>query len=142
MDCSKEYNDRWVRGWANAIGALSPQAAGAQAQEAGRYLDEIVSVSTTMAVTDKETGQTTERVVTVDRDTCNRPGTTYESLAKLNPVKGDGKFVTAGNASQLSDGASACWTMTPTAWRPSIAAPTAPEPAASPSAPPWARTTG
>lgn len=96
---SREDQDRF---------SVESQRKTAQAQEAGRYLDEIVSVSTTMAVTDKETGQTTERVVTVDRDTCNRPGTTYESLAKLNPVKGDGKFVTAGNASQLSDGASAC----------------------------------
>ncbi|SOY97292.1 3-ketoacyl-CoA thiolase [Cupriavidus taiwanensis] len=96
---SREDQDRF---------SVESQRKTAQAQEAGRYLDEIVSVSTTMAVTDKETGQTTERVVTVDRDTCNRPDTTYESLAKLSPVKGDGKFVTAGNASQLSDGASAC----------------------------------
>jgi acetyl-CoA acetyltransferase family protein len=44
----------------------------------------------------------------LDRDTCSRPGTTYEALAKLEPVKGPGKFITAGNASQLSDGASAC----------------------------------
>jgi acetyl-CoA acetyltransferase family protein len=79
-----------------------------QAQAAGRYRDEIVPVTTTMAVTDKATGQTAEREVTVDRDTCNRPGTTYEALAKLEPVKGPGKFITAGNASQLSDGASAC----------------------------------
>jgi acetyl-CoA C-acetyltransferase/acetyl-CoA acyltransferase len=46
--------------------------------------------------------------VTVDADTCNRRGTTYEALAKLEPVMGAGKFITAGNASQLSDGASAC----------------------------------
>ncbi|WP_066736023.1 acetyl-CoA C-acyltransferase [Cupriavidus sp. D384] len=96
---SREDQDRF---------SVESQRKTAQAQESGRYLNEIVSVSTTMAVTDKETGQTTERVVTVDRDTCNRPGTTYESLAKLSPVKGEGKFVTAGNASQLSDGASAC----------------------------------
>jgi acetyl-CoA acetyltransferase len=44
----------------------------------------------------------------VDRDTSNRPGTSYESLAKLQPVRGEEHFITAGNASQLSDGASAC----------------------------------
>ena len=78
------------------------------AQEAGRYREEIVAVTTTMTVADKSTGAVSEREVTVDRDTCNRPGTTYEALAKLEAVKGPGKFVTAGNASQLSDGASAC----------------------------------
>ena len=61
-----------------------------------------------MAVTDKETKAVTQRTATVDIDTCNRRGTTYEALAKLEPVMGAGKFVTAGNASQLSDGASAC----------------------------------
>ena len=78
------------------------------AQVAGRYDDEIVSVTTTMAVTDKETKAVTKREVTIAADTCNRRGTTYEGLAKLEPVMGAGKFVTAGNASQLSDGASAC----------------------------------
>ena len=80
----------------------------AQAQAAGRYADEIVSITTTMAVTDKDTGTVTQREATVDRYTCNRVGTTYESLAKLAPVKGADQFITAGNASQLSDGASAC----------------------------------
>ncbi|MDN4058601.1 acetyl-CoA C-acyltransferase [Massilia sp. YIM B02769] len=79
-----------------------------EAQLAGRYKDEIVACTTTMQVTDKETGAVTQREVTVDQDTCNRRGTTYEGLAKLAPVMGEGKFVTAGNASQLSDGASAC----------------------------------
>ncbi|WP_312511828.1 acetyl-CoA C-acyltransferase [Massilia sp.] len=78
------------------------------AQLAGRYKDEIVACTTTMAVTDKETKEVTKREVTVDEDNCNRRGTTYEGLAKLAPVMGEGKFVTAGNASQLSDGASAC----------------------------------
>jgi len=78
------------------------------AQVAGRYRDEIVSVTTTMAVTDRQTKAVTKREVTVDADTCNRRGTTYEALAKLEPVNGADKFVTAGNASQLSDGASAC----------------------------------
>jgi len=79
-----------------------------EAQLAGRYKEEIVACTTTMAVTDKETGTVSQREVTVDQDTCNRRGTTYEGLAKLAPVMGEGKFVTAGNASQLSDGASAC----------------------------------
>jgi acetyl-CoA C-acetyltransferase len=61
-----------------------------------------------MSVTDRATGAVTEREVTVDKDTCNRPGTTYEALAGLAPVRGEGQFVTAGNASQLSDGAAAC----------------------------------
>ena len=79
-----------------------------EAQLAGRYKDEIVACTTTMAVTDKETKAVTKREVTADADNCNRRGTTYEGLAKLEPVMGAGKFVTAGNASQLSDGASAC----------------------------------
>ena len=78
------------------------------AQLAGRYRDEIVACTTTMSVTDKETGVVSQRDVTVDADNCNRRGTTYEGLAKLAPVMGEDKFVTAGNASQLSDGASAC----------------------------------
>ena len=61
-----------------------------------------------MAVTDKETKTVTRREVTVSEDNCNRRGTTYEALAKLSPVSGPGNFVTAGNASQLADGASAC----------------------------------
>ncbi|WP_332823619.1 acetyl-CoA C-acyltransferase [Ramlibacter sp.] len=79
-----------------------------EAQLAGRYREEIVACTTSMAVTDKETKAVSRREVTVDADTCNRRGTTYEGLAKLEPVAGAGKFVTAGNASQLSDGASAC----------------------------------
>jgi acetyl-CoA C-acetyltransferase len=79
-----------------------------EAQLAGRYKEEIVACTTTMAVTDKETREVTKREVTVSEDNCNRRGTTYEGLAKLAPVMGEGKFVTAGNASQLSDGASAC----------------------------------
>ena len=78
------------------------------AQVAGRYREEIVSVTTTMAVTDKATKAVTQRTATVDADSCNRRGTTYEALAKLAPVNGADQFVTAGNASQLSDGASAC----------------------------------
>ncbi len=77
------------------------------AQKEGRYADEIVPCTTVMAVTDKETKAVTQREVTATADNCNRPGTTYEALAKLAPVRGEGQFVTAGNASQLSDGASA-----------------------------------
>jgi len=79
-----------------------------EAQLAGRYKDEIVACTTTMAVKDKETGAVSQVEVTVDQDTCNRRGTTYEALARLAPVMGADKFITAGNASQLSDGASAC----------------------------------
>jgi hypothetical protein len=79
-----------------------------EAQLAGRYKDEIVACTTTMAVTDKETKEVTHREVTATEDNCNRRGTTYEALAKLKPVMGEDKFITAGNASQLSDGASAC----------------------------------
>ncbi|WP_280151867.1 acetyl-CoA C-acyltransferase [Piscinibacter sp. XHJ-5] len=88
--------------------SVESQRRTAAAQLAGRYREEIVPVTTTMAVKDKETGAISRRQVTVDADTCNRPGTTYEALAKLEPVKGSGKFITAGNSSQLSDGASAC----------------------------------
>ena len=78
------------------------------AQLAGRYVEEIVACTTTMALTDKTTGVISQREVTIDADTCNRRGTTYDGLARLAPVNGPEKFVTAGNASQLSDGASAC----------------------------------
>ena len=61
-----------------------------------------------MAVVNKDTQAVTPQEVTIDHDTCNRAGTTYESLAKLAPVRGADQFITAGNASQLSDGASAC----------------------------------
>ena len=88
--------------------SVESQRRTADAQEAGRYRDEIVPVTTTMALMDKNSGDVVKKQVTVDRDTCNRPGTTYDSLAKLAPVKGPDRFVTAGNASQLSDGASAC----------------------------------
>ena len=78
------------------------------AQKAGIYDNEIVACTTTMAVTDKETKVVTQREVTATVDNCNRAGTTYEGLAKLQPVRAPDQFITAGNASQLSDGASAC----------------------------------
>ncbi|WP_171177225.1 acetyl-CoA C-acyltransferase [Ruegeria sp. HKCCD8929] len=79
----------------------------AAAQAAGTFDDEIVPMQTVMAVKDKETGEVSGRDVTVDRDECNRPNTTPEGLAGLEPVRGEGNFITAGNASQLSDGAAA-----------------------------------
>lgn len=88
--------------------ALESQRRTAQAQDNGVFDDEIVPCTTNMAVKNKETGKVTYQDVTVDHDTCNRPGTTLEGLQKLNPVMGEGQFITAGNASQLSDGAAAC----------------------------------
>ncbi|HKL70712.1 acetyl-CoA C-acyltransferase [Salibaculum sp.] len=87
--------------------ALQSQQRTAQAQEAGRFADEIVPVEAVKQVTDKATGETREEAVRLDQDECNRPGTTAAGLAALAPVQGDGKTVTAGNASQLSDGAAA-----------------------------------
>ena len=78
----------------------------AAAQEAGLFKDEIVPMQTTMAVKDKETGEVSMHETTVDRDDCNRPNTVIEGLRDLNPVR-EGGYVTAGNASQLSDGAAA-----------------------------------
>lgn len=88
--------------------AVESQRKTAEAQVAGRFAEEIVPVTTLMAVTDKASGAATQLEVTATSDNCNRPGTTYEQLARLAPVKGPEAFVTAGNASQLSDGASAC----------------------------------
>ncbi|MDC1223608.1 acetyl-CoA C-acyltransferase [Ascidiaceihabitans sp.] len=83
------------------------------AQQAGKLDDEVVAMSTTMMVQNKETMEITSHDVTIEKDEGNRPGTNAESLAGLKPVfKGGlklqtGEFITAGNASQLSDGASA-----------------------------------
>lgn len=96
---SREAQDRF---------SAESQRKTAEAQRAGRYLEEIVPCSTVMAVADKASGTIGQREVTVGADTCNRPGTTLETLAGLAPVRGEGEFVTAGNASQLADGASAC----------------------------------
>jgi acetyl-CoA C-acetyltransferase len=78
----------------------------AEASAAGKYAEEIVPITTTMKVTDKATGQSSEVEVTLDRDEGPRPDTTYEKLASLKPVL-EGGTTTAGNASQLSDGAAA-----------------------------------
>lgn len=85
--------------------ALASQQRTADAQAAGKFADEIIAVTTTMGMKDKETGEVTTHEVTIDADECNRPSTTLEGLAGLQPVRGEGKYITAGNASQLSDGA-------------------------------------
>lgn len=87
--------------------ALQSQQRTALAQRDGRFDDEIVPIDTVMAVVDKETKEVSYRSVTVSRDEGNRPETTLGTLAALKPVI-DGGMVTAGNSSQLSDGASAC----------------------------------
>ena len=87
--------------------SLESQRRTAAAQAAGRFDAEIVPFTATMAVADKATGELVHKEVTLDRDEGNRPGTTLEGLNALKPVL-EGGVVTAGNASQLSDGASAC----------------------------------
>ncbi len=88
--------------------SLQSQQRTAAAQQGGVFADEIVPCTTRMMEKNKETGEVTYREVTATQDNCNRANTTLEGLAKLEPVKGPGQFVTAGNASQLSDGSSAC----------------------------------
>lgn len=88
--------------------SLQSQQRTAAAQALNLFQDEIIPCATRMAEKNKETGEVTYRDVVATRDNCNRPSTTLESLHKLEPVKGADKFVTAGNASQLSDGSSAC----------------------------------
>ena len=90
--------------------ALESQKRTAAAQAAGKFDDEIIPIHTNMAVMDKETREISYQDVTVTQDECNRPGTTLEGLSSLNAVR-DGGTVTAGNASQLSDGASAVLVM-------------------------------
>ena len=91
--------------------ACESQRRTAIAQQAGRFDDEIVPLPSTMLVKDRDTGEISSRDVVLDRDEGNRPGTNMEGLAALEPVRGPEHFVTAGNASQLSDGASACVVM-------------------------------
>ena len=88
--------------------ALISQQRTAAAQEAGRFGKEIVPLATTKLVKDKKTESIIEERVELTQDEGNRPSTTLEGLANLKPVVGNDKTVTAGNASQLSDGASAC----------------------------------
>lgn len=93
--------------------ALQSQQRTAQAQREGRFSAEIAPLATTMLVTDKNTKETSSREVRIELDEGNRPQTTLEDLQALKPVFKDGqrvkegRFITAGNASQLSDGAAA-----------------------------------
>ncbi len=95
---SREYQDEY---------SLQSQQRMAAAQEAGLFADEIVPMQTRMKLVDKETKEESIVDYTVDRDECNRPTTTLEGLAKLPAIMGEDKYITAGNASQLSDGAAA-----------------------------------
>ena len=94
--------------------ALLSQQRTFAAQKEGKYDDEIVPLETEMAITNKETKEVTYEKYTVVRDECNRGDTTLESLQKLKTINGEKNAqatITAGNASQLSDGASACLLM-------------------------------
>jgi acetyl-CoA C-acetyltransferase len=86
--------------------ALESQRRTAAAQSAGRFDDEIVPIHTHKRIIDKQTGDASLNAITLKVDECNRPDTTSEGLASLRPVTGQGS-ITAGNASQLSDGAAA-----------------------------------
>jgi acetyl-CoA C-acetyltransferase len=95
---SREYQDEY---------SLESQRRMAAAQQAGKFRDEIVPMKTKMKVVNKETKEESIVDYVVDRDECNRPDTSMEGLSRLEPVKGPGKYITAGNASQLSDGSAA-----------------------------------
>ena len=101
---SREYQDEY---------SAESQRRTAEFQSSGKMAEEIAPLETRMKLFNKETGEESYQDVVCDRDECNRPGTTYETLAGLPPVfRGgqqvkEGKYVTAGNASQLSDGATA-----------------------------------
>lgn len=94
---SREYQDEY---------SLQSQQRTAAAQQAGKFDDEIVPMNTKMKVVDRETKEESIVDYVVDKDECNRPQTTLEGLNGLPPVRGEGNYITAGNASQLSDGAS------------------------------------
>ena len=95
---TREYQDEY---------SLESQRRMAAAQQANKFKDEIVPMKTKMKVVNKETKEETIVDYVVDTDECNRADTTAEGLARLTPVRGEGNFITAGNASQLSDGAAA-----------------------------------
>src|SRR5450432_1770827 len=95
---SREYQDEY---------SLESQQRMAAAQQAGKFKDEIVPMKTKMKLVNKETKEETIVDYVVDKDECNRPDTNMAGLARLEPVRGEGKFITAGNASQLSDGSAA-----------------------------------
>ena len=91
--------------------ALRSQQRTAAAQAEGRFNAEIVAATTIMSVKNKETGEVSQKEITLSKDEGNRADTTIEGLAALQPVLGPGTHITAGNASQLSDGSSACIVM-------------------------------
>ena len=101
-DVTREQQDEY---------ALASQQRVAAGQRAGRFDAEIVPLTTRKLVQDKATGEMREEEVTLKQDEGNRPDTTAEGLAVLKPVTGEKGHITAGNASQLSDGASACVVM-------------------------------
>lgn len=88
--------------------ALESQKRTAQAQKNGAFDDEIISFETKMAVKDDKTNQINMVDVTLTNDRCNRPDTTLDALTSLSPIRGEDANITAGNACQMSDGASAC----------------------------------
>jgi acetyl-CoA C-acetyltransferase len=98
-DISREVQDEY---------GLQSQMRTAAAQQAGRFDDEIVPMATVKAVTDRESGEVSYVDTLLERDEGNRPSTTLEGLQGLKPVTREDGHITAGNASQLSDGASAC----------------------------------
>jgi len=91
--------------------ALASQQRTAAGQTAGRFDKEVVPITTTKLTQDRATGEMREEQITLTKDEGNRPDTSLEGLAKLAPVRGEKGYITAGNASQLSDGASACVVM-------------------------------
>ena len=91
--------------------ALASQQRTAAGQAAGRFDKEVVPITTTKLTQDRATGEMREEQITFMKDEGNRPDTSLEGLAKLAPVRGEKGHITAGNASQLSDGASACVVM-------------------------------
>ncbi|MAH61830.1 MAG: acetyl-CoA C-acyltransferase [Legionellales bacterium] len=94
--------------------ALLSQQRTAKAQAKGIFKDEIAPFTTNMMVKNPDTEAMESQAITIDRDMCNRPDTTLEGLQALKPVRGPDQFITAGNASQMSDGASACLLMSAT----------------------------
>ena len=88
--------------------SLQSQQRTAEAQQAGRFAAEIIPTTVTKVFQDKDSSAVTRKEITLDRDECNRPSTTLSGLAALPPVMGPGGYITAGNASQLSDGVAAC----------------------------------
>ncbi|MEZ5279642.1 MAG: acetyl-CoA C-acyltransferase [Acidimicrobiales bacterium] len=95
---SREYQDEY---------SFESQMRMARAQENDLFADEIVPMETKMRLVNRETGEESIVDYVVERDECNRPSTTLEGLSQLQPVRGEGNYITAGNASQLSDGAAA-----------------------------------